>query len=67
MQRRALYFLSDLSRQRLRLYIHMRSRYLVLGGRLILGMNLKVFMSTKPSIPGHCASMNLFASTCRFI
>jgi hypothetical protein len=55
--RRALYFLGDPSGQRLRLYVHMRSRYLFLGGRLILGMNLKVFMSSKPSIYGPCASM----------
>jgi hypothetical protein len=49
------------------LYVHIRSRYLVRGGRLILGINSKVFMSIKPSISGRCASMNLFASTCRFI
>jgi hypothetical protein len=55
---RALYFLRDPSGRCLRLYVHMRSRYLVLGGRLILGMNSKVFMSIKPSIYGSCASVN---------
>jgi hypothetical protein len=64
---RALYFLRDPYGQCLRLYVHMRSRYLVLGGRLILGMNSKVFMSIKPSISGRCASIHLFASTCLFI
>jgi hypothetical protein len=65
--RRALYFLRDPSGRHLRLYVKMRSRNRVRGGRSIFGINSKVFMSIKLSISGHCASTNLFAFTCLFI
>jgi hypothetical protein len=61
---RALYFFKDPSGRRFHLYVQIRSRYLVLAGSLVLGMNSKVFMSINPSIYGLCASMIFFPSTC---
>jgi hypothetical protein len=45
----------------------MRSKYLVLAGSLVLGMNLKEYISINPSFSDLCASINLFASTCLFM
>jgi hypothetical protein len=55
MQSRALYFFNDPPGHRLCLYVHMRSRYLVLGDKLLFGMNPKVPISVSPSISGFCA------------
>jgi hypothetical protein len=64
---RALYFFKDPSGRRFHLHVQMRSKYLVLSSSLVLGMNLKVFMSINPSISGLCASINLCASTYLFV
>jgi hypothetical protein len=64
---RALYLFRDPSGRRFHLYVQISSRYLVLAGNLVFGMNSKVFMSINPSISVLCALINLFASTCLFI
>jgi hypothetical protein len=67
MQIRALYFFNDPYRHRLHRYVHMRSRYFVLGRKFRFGMNLKVPISISSSISGICASTNLSTSTCILI